>query len=285
MNKPILLREDKHERSAAGLTYVYPVISRRAGGVSIGINLNTNNACNWRCIYCQVPNLTRGSSPAIDLGLLGRELRGFLHELLHGEFMQTQVPEHARQIMDVALSGNGEPTSARVFPEVIRLVADALKEVGLLHKVPIRVITNGSLVGRAVVQQGLRELAQAGGEVWFKLDAGTAAGVARINNVEVNMASVVRRLKLCAGLCPTWVQTCVFALDGLGPTQADIDAYVDVLNKAGAENLRGVLLYGIARTSLQPEAARLSPLAAQTMEGIAEQIHKNTQGLTVKVSP
>ena len=67
-----------HSREAAGLIYVYPVISRRAGGVSIGINLNPNNACNWRCIYCQVPNLKRGAAPAIDLHKLDSELRGFL---------------------------------------------------------------------------------------------------------------------------------------------------------------------------------------------------------------
>lgn len=33
-------------RDSAGLRYVYPVVSRRAGGVSVGINLNVNNACN-----------------------------------------------------------------------------------------------------------------------------------------------------------------------------------------------------------------------------------------------
>ncbi|MCZ7653212.1 MAG: hypothetical protein M5R42_01445 [Rhodocyclaceae bacterium] len=35
---------DPHSRDSAGLTYVYPVVSRRAGGVSIGINPNPNNA-------------------------------------------------------------------------------------------------------------------------------------------------------------------------------------------------------------------------------------------------
>ncbi len=56
-----------HSRDGAGLSYVYPVVSRRAGGVSVGINLNTNNACNWRCIYCQVPDLVRGAAPPVDL--------------------------------------------------------------------------------------------------------------------------------------------------------------------------------------------------------------------------
>ena len=76
-----------HDRGSAALRYVYPVVSRRAGGVSVGINLNPDNACNWRCIYCQVPDLTRGSAPPLDLALLENELRGFLDELLHGNFM------------------------------------------------------------------------------------------------------------------------------------------------------------------------------------------------------
>ena len=107
-----------HSRDSAGLRYVYPVVSRRAGGVSIGINLNTNNACNWRCIYCQVPDLTRGGPPPVDMELLKTELRGFLHQVLHGDFMERRVPEEQRRIVDIAISGNGEPTSAQEFAEV-----------------------------------------------------------------------------------------------------------------------------------------------------------------------
>jgi DNA repair photolyase len=72
---------ENHDRDSTGMRYVYAVISRRAGGVSVGINLNPNNACNWRCVYCQVPDLVRGSRPAIDLPQLERELRELLREL------------------------------------------------------------------------------------------------------------------------------------------------------------------------------------------------------------
>ena len=68
------LTSSDHGRDAAGFTYVYPVLSRRAGGVSVGINLNPNNACNWRCVYCQVPDLVRGKAPPADLPQLRREL-------------------------------------------------------------------------------------------------------------------------------------------------------------------------------------------------------------------
>ena len=117
-----MLNISDHSRDTAGMTYVYPVVSRRAGGVSIGINLNPNNACTWRCIYCQVPNLKRGAAPAIDLGRLEVELRSFLGEILHGNFMRDHVASEARRINDIALSGNGEPTSPQEFERVIDLI-------------------------------------------------------------------------------------------------------------------------------------------------------------------
>lgn len=58
-----------HNRDISGMKYIYPVVSRRAGGISIGINLNINNACNWRCMYCQVPDLVRGTPPPIELDI------------------------------------------------------------------------------------------------------------------------------------------------------------------------------------------------------------------------
>lgn len=76
-----------HSRELSGLKYIYSVISRRAGGLSIGVNLNVNNACNWQCIYCEIPNLTRGTPPPIQLDLVEQELR-FLHEIIHGDYME-----------------------------------------------------------------------------------------------------------------------------------------------------------------------------------------------------
>ena len=127
-----------HDRDVAGLKYVYPVVSRRAGGVSIGINLNVNNACNWRCIYCQVPNLVRGGPPPVDLGVLEAELRYLLEDILHGDFMAKSVPEDMRRLNDIALSGNGEPTSAKEFPAVVELVGGLMREYALLKQSPDR---------------------------------------------------------------------------------------------------------------------------------------------------
>ena len=142
------LTPENHNRDTAGMAYVYPVVSRRAGGVSVGINLNPNNACNWACVYCQVPDLVRGTAPDIDLVQLEAELRTLLTDILHGDFMQTRVPEEVRRLNDIALSGNGEPTSAKVFPKVIELIGRAIADFELVDKIKLVLITNGSLRAR-----------------------------------------------------------------------------------------------------------------------------------------
>jgi wyosine [tRNA(Phe)-imidazoG37] synthetase (radical SAM superfamily) len=268
-----------HSRDSAGLRYVYPVVSRRAGGVSIGINLNTNNACNWRCIYCQVPDLTRGTAPTVDLPLLKKELGGFLHELQHGDFMQ-RVPSEARRINDIAISGNGEPTSALEFAEVIDVIAK-LKPADL----KLVLITNGSLMQRDNVQAGLRRMAQLNGEVWFKLDRASEDGLQRINDTKMTMDKVRQNLATAIANCPnTWLQTCWFALGGVAPSAQDEDDYVDFVQGLlrGGIKPQGVLLYGLARPSLQAEAPRLSPLSNEQMENFATRVRK--LGLEVRLT-
>lgn len=280
-SRPVLSIRN-HDRDLAGLTYVYPVLSRRAGGVSVGINLNPNNACNWHCVYCQVPDLVRGRAPAIDLGLLETELQGFLDALTRGDYLERHVPDGLRVVRDIAFSGNGEPTSAVEFADAVATVRRLRDEAGLAE-IPIRLITNGSLMGQARVQEGVRRLADAGGEVWFKIDAGSTASIERINGVSLDPAVVARNLRTCAWLCPTWVQTCMFRWDGAAPADDEIDAYIGVIEQAGIERVSGVLLYGIARPSMQAEAVHLSRLAEDELEAIAGRLRQ--KGLAVQVSP
>ncbi len=287
MSDDQFLTVEDHNRDVSGLTYIYPVVSRRAGGVSIGINLNINNACNWRCLYCQVPNLTRGTPPPINLELLEKELRDFLEYIVHGDFMQRYVAEGDRKLQDIAFSGNGEPTSAKEFPDVLGIVEKLLNEFDLLnpaneHPIKVRLITNGSLMDKPHVLASMRNLAKLNGEVWFKADAGTSEGVAKINDVNINIPSVIKRIKACAEACPTFVQTCMVAIDGVAPTDAEVSAYIALLNEV-KESIQGVHLYGLARPSMQAEAPRLTRLSPEWLEGVAEKIR--AIGLKAFVSP
>ena len=275
---------DDHRRDRAGLTYVYPVVSRRAGGVSIGVNLNPNHACNWRCIYCQVPGLVRGTAPPIDLAVLERELQGLLDDVLRGDYLATHVPPEARRVNDIALSGDGEPTSAREFERVVELIGRVRVRVPVPSGVKTVLITNGSLMQRPEVQAGLRTLATLEGEVWFKVDRATAAGIQAVNDVALSPDAVRRNLATAARLCPTWVQTCVFALDGAPPSDAEVDAYVALLRASLVDGvpLRGVFLYGLARPPLQPEGPRLSNVPALWMDALAARVR--SLGLAVTVT-
>ena len=274
-----------HDRGSAGLTYVYPVVSRRAGGVSVGINLNVNNACNWRCIYCQVPELRRGAPPPVDLGKLEKELSGFLQDVLHGDFLAARVPIEARRLSDIALSGNGEPTSAKEFERVIDLVGEVRRQTGVPADVKTVLITNGSLMQRPGVQAGVRKLKALNGEVWFKVDRATTSGLRKVNSIRTDIARMRANLEIAVGLCPTWIQTCMFAVDGLPPEDAEQRTYLDFLRERIADRLplRGVLLYSLARQSFQPEAKRLSALPFAWLEAFAKRIR--ALGLEVKVTP
>ncbi|WP_292977746.1 radical SAM protein, partial [Nitrosomonas sp.] len=250
------------------MTYVYPVISRRAGGISIGINLNPNNACNWRCIYCQVPDLRRGAAPAVNLIQLEQELRAFLHELLFGKFMLERVPQEARIIRDIALSGNGEPTSAQEFEQVIDIITRVKADFLLPDALKLVLITNGSLISKAYVQNGIRQMAKFNGEIWFKLDSVTQAERQRINHTRTSLQRVHENLQTAALLCPTWLQTCVFKLNDAHPDKAETDAYICFIRALLQERtpIQGVLLYTLARPVLQPEAIILSQADPGWME-------------------
>ena len=260
-----------HSRELSGLKYIYSVISRRAGGLSIGINLNVNNACNWQCIYCEIPNLTRDTPPPIELNIVEQELRFFLHEIIHGDYMGKNVSLEDRHLKDIAFSGNGEPTSAEEFPEVIAIVKKILEEFNLLHKLKIRLITNGSLMHQAAVIKSVATLKEMNGEVWFKVDAATEESIKTINQVNLKPHQILERLKNSANVCPTFVQTCVFAIDGNGPSKKDIQAYVELISKAKS-NIQGVHLYGLARPSLQPQAKKLSRVDEDILQNIAKEL-------------
>ena len=123
--------------------------------------------------------------------------------------------------------------------------------------------------------------------MWFKFDAGSAADIARINGIDVDPHTHARRLALCASLCPTWVQTCLFRWDGQLPSQEQIDHYLEMLEYAGSAALKGVLLHGVARPSFQPEATHLQQLAPDELETIARTVRAKlgAGGLAVTVSP
>lgn len=269
-----------HDRDIVQLTYVYPVVSRRAGGVSLGINLNPNNKCNWQCIYCQVPHLQRGVAEEVDLTVLEKELDSFLVEILHGTYMQQHVPEQCRQLQDLAISGNGEPTTCPNFSDVVALIVRLMQKYQL--DIPLRLISNGSYMHKPHIQQGLALMAKQQGEVWFKVDVLGEAMSKAINGVSLSASWQAKQLQQAAQACPTWIQTCVMQ------QQLDDDMYMvnyvrwlkEVLIQG--VSIEGVLLYGLARPSMQDGGDKLVSADKAELVLFAQKIE--SLGLAVKVS-
>jgi len=134
---------------------------------------------------------------------------------------------------------------------------------------------------RPAVLANIAHLKSLNGEVWFKLDAGTRNDIQRINHVHVNPQQHLARLKACAALCPTFIQTCVFAWHSELPDEAFIQAYIDCVSQV-RDVVEGVYLYGVARPSYQPEAPFISRLSLDWLDALADKIR--ALGLTVHVS-
>ncbi len=284
MARPLSIHD--HRRDAAGLTYVYPVVSRRAGGISVGINLNPNNACNWRCIYCQVEGLRRGAAPPLNEDRLRFELSAMLTDIETGAFYRRfQVPEPYRQLRDIAISGNGEPTTLGDFDVAIAAIAAVLQELHPPPRLRKVIISNGSQVHRPAVRRGLEQWGKMGGELWFKVDRVTPAGIREINGTAMGPQRLLSHLETAVACCPVWLQTCLFAIDGHPPTAAECQAYLDFLAILRQRKipLRGVMLYGLARPSRQPEATRLTPVPEAWLADFGERIRR--QGWAVKITP
>ena len=280
----LALTTTNHDRDSAGLKYVYPVLSRRAGGLSIGINFNTNNACNWRCIYCQVPGLTKGTAPDLDLAVLEDELRFFLNDVQQGGFYERfQVEAQNRIIKDIAISGNGEPTSVKNFALAIKLIGDIATDLEVFPVSRFVLISNGSLIHQPKVQDGLRSLNSYGGEVWFKFDSATKSGRLLFNQTAQSVKHSLENLRISSELCVTKLQTCLFDYAGQGLSDREQRAYLEVLKIIqDTTRVRDIMLYTLARPSLQPEASQLTALPFDVLNAFAENIRE--LGFNVSVS-
>ncbi len=220
----------------------------------------------------------------MDFQLLEDELRFFLDDVLNGDFYERfQIPAGNRVIKDIAISGNGEPTSLNEFDRAVVLIGEIATEVGVLPQSNFVLITNGSLVHQPKVQYGLKKLREYGGEVWFKFDSATEAGRRLINNARQSYQASLENLMLSAQLCPTKLQTCLLDYDKRGLPKEERQAYLDMLKTVREHvSLRGVMLYTIARPSMQPESGWLEKLPAETLNAFADEIRQ--LGFDVSVS-
>jgi len=272
-----------HPRRWRQNVYVYPVISRRSGGLSIGINLNPDKVCNFRCVYCQVDRRGTAGPRHVHIDALADELEAMLELVTTGALWRepafAEVPERFRRIADIAFSGDGEPTNSPAFPEAVRVVVDAKRRSGLTD-VKIRVLTNASCLDRPEVKQALALLDEAQGEIWAKLDAGSESYFRLLNRADVPFSRVLANILATARVRPIVIQSLWVCLHGQTPQQDQIEAFAqrltEILQAGGS--IRRVQIYTMARP---PAESFVTAVANPVLDWIAGIVRQRT-GLCVE---
>ncbi|MCA9220912.1 MAG: radical SAM protein [Planctomycetales bacterium] len=271
-----------HERSFETNRFVYPVLSRRSGGISIGVNLNPDKVCNFDCVYCQVDRTSASETRFVELDQLFDELDHMLAFVGSGQLFETPkfaaTPESLRRLNDIAFSGDGEPTTYRNFDEIIASAAELKRRHGL-DDVKMVLITNASMFHRPHVQRGLTTLMENNGEIWAKLDAGTDEYFRRIDRTSIPFSRILENIRDAARRWPLVIQSLFMRVAAESPTAAELDAYCDRLNEvtaAGGE-LKLIQIYTIAR---RPAESFVTPLRDGEVDALAELVERRT-GLKV----
>ncbi|MDB4039897.1 radical SAM protein [Methylophilaceae bacterium] len=262
-----ILTITKHDRNIFQGKYIYPVVSRRAGGLSLGINLNTNSACNWQCIYCEVPNLVRGKPEAINLQELESELDYWLDQITNKSFLN-QYTKIQTEFKDIAFSGNGEPTASKQFKDVVSILIKKVAEYKLDQKIIIRLITNGSYMSNLVIQESLSLIRNINREIWFKIDGVNKDDIRTVNQVNLSLVTIKKNLEAALNNSPTVIQTCLFKLNEKLPSSESLGEYINFL-KPYENKIKGIHLYSLARLSEQPSKNKLTRLTESELEVIA----------------
>ncbi|MBU0638310.1 MAG: radical SAM protein [Planctomycetes bacterium] len=263
-----------HSRRWRDFSYIYPVISRRSKGLSIGINLCPSGVCNFDCTYCQVERSGLPRAARVDLAVLASELRHMVanHRRLFDEPMFRAVPRALRRLNDIAFSGDGEPTGARLFPEAARLAANVHAEFGL-SQTKIVVITNACFLQRPQVADALALLDRHNGEIWGKLDAGTEEYFRRVNRPSHSLQHVLDNILSAALIRPVVLQSLFMRLSGEPPPATEIAAYVERIRGllGGGGRISLVQVYTVAR---QPAESYVSALNVAQLERIAAAVRE-----------
>jgi wyosine [tRNA(Phe)-imidazoG37] synthetase (radical SAM superfamily) len=259
---------EDHRRELETNRYVYAVVSRRARGLSIGVNMNPDKACNFDCPYCQVDRATPGGPPRVEVAALAGELEEMLRRATGDPWAQppfdTVAPE-LRRVADVAFAGDGEPTTPPEFPAAARAAREARDR--LAPGVPLRLLTNATLFHKDRVRTALAEF----DELWCKLDAGTESYFHLVDGTRLPFPRVLDNLLLVARERPIVVQSLFLTLDGIGPDDTEIGAWIARLTDIVAQGGRidHVQVYTVARAPSDP---RCGPLEGQRLEAIVARV-------------
>ena len=263
--------------------FVYVVVSARARGLSIGVNLNPDKYCNFDCAYCEVARREPSRERQLEAAVMAVELQRTLELVNSGKIRDLgwygSLPPELLQLRHVALSGDGEPTLCPNFVEAVQ----AVLHVRALSSFPffkIVLITNATGLDLPAVQEMLRHFTRQD-EVWAKLEAGTQAYMDRVNRPKVPLAKVMANILDLARKRPVIIQSLFPLIEGVEPPLEEIAEFAQrllELKNAGAQ-IPLVQIYSATRPTSHSGCSHL-PL--KSLSRIAQTVKKVT-GLRAEV--
>lgn len=252
------LRTDVRLRSSRppGSLVYGPLVSRRLGR-SLGINFTPSGcrACNFDCVYCEVPRQAWGEPDSF----------GWPTPAQISEALETALPRCGR-LDSITISGAGEPT---LHPDFASAVAAVLVQTRRARpRVPVRILTNGTGAVRPEVRAALDRL----GECIVTLDADPEA----INQPQASapLGGVVQALSL---LRRVTLQSCFVDGEISNSSDAAVRAWADLVRELRPERVQ---IYTINR---KPAAHDVWPVSRGRLEEIAALLRART-GIRARVS-
>ncbi len=245
----LTLSTTEHPRQSPFGHFIYPVLSRRSAGLSLGVNVNVDKECSFSCVYCQVDRKTKSEGlPPLqpDLESILNEVEAFLkggHEL------------EDKELRDIAIAGDGEPTQVAFLPQLLLGLLALLKKYNKSSKLIL--FTNGTGLNKASLQPALAELTQSGGEIWFKFDFWDEDSFTKINRPKVKFQTIIKHLKEVGSKIPLVLQSCLFE----GHIDFNQEKYLALLQEfldAGV-NIKKIQVYSVARLPTEAWAKAMKP--------------------------
>ena len=269
------LGPESHPRGRGEAAIIYPVISRRAGGLSLGINLfPERKVCSYDCPYCEVlPFSNPGAS--LKSGDVSRAIQRFFDE-------EWSELSKTLELKDISISGNGEPTLSPFLEEALYAARQAIETIANAkdcavrfpqHSIPSLVLITNST---GFLHEGIRELLigfykNYPFEIWAKLDGGTEKLHTQLSRSSFPFAEIVRSITDFSRSVPLTLQTMVIYDNRTGNVYFDCQAYAATINKIlnNGGQIKAIQLYTVARV---PVESWVVPVSDKEIVSFAQQL-------------
>jgi wyosine [tRNA(Phe)-imidazoG37] synthetase (radical SAM superfamily) len=263
--------------------FIYTVISSRARGLVVEVNMNPDKGCNFDCVYCEVNRHEPSREARLDVPVMLAELERTLERVRSGGLRDRpgyrSAPPELLELRHVALSGDGEPTLCPDFAEAVEAIIH-LRASGGLPFFKLVLVTNASGFDRPQVARGMT-LFTPRDEIWAKLEAGTQEYMDRVNRPASPLKKILANILLVARQRPIVIQSLFPSMAGQAPPAAEIEAYVQrlrELKEAGAQ----IPLVQVFSATWPAAHSKCGHLPLSTLSAIARRV-RDGSGLKAEV--